>query len=68
MVIIRYDDGSGTPADIEPIDQEFEYVSRGDYWLIKVGVADGQNLMKMIPNHRIFEIEGLRAEIREPRP
>lgn len=68
MATIRYDDGTDSPAELEPVDDEFEYVHRGDYWLIKVGVEDGENLMKMIPNHRIFDIEGLRAEIRSPRP
>lgn len=68
MVTIRYDDGTGKPAEVDPIDGEFEYVPRGDYWLIKVGVEADENLMKMIPNHRVFDIEGLRAEIRRPRP
>lgn len=68
MVTIRYDDGTGTPAEVEPDGGEFEYVKRGDYWLIKVGIEEDQNLMKMIPNHRVFDIEGLRADIRPPRP
>lgn len=68
MVTLRYDDGTETPAELKPVDQEFEYVPRGDYWLIKVGVVDGKNIMKIIPNHRIFDIDGLSAEIRHPRP
>jgi hypothetical protein len=68
MVRIRYDDGTGDPAIVEPLDEEFEFVSRGAYWLVKVGVEDGENLMKVIPDHRVYDIEGLRAEIRPARP
>ena len=64
MVTIRYDAGEAEPAEIEPMDNTFRYVADGDYVTIKVGETENEDVVKWIPNERIYEIQGLRSRIR----
>ena len=65
MVTFRYDGGEGVPTEIQPMDNQFRYVADGNYWEIKVDETEEGDLMKWLPNDRIFEIEGLRSRIRQ---
>lgn len=68
MVTFRYDAGNSEPVELEPVDHEFEYVAAGGYWAIKVEETDDGDLVKWIPNERVYEIEGLRPKISHRRP
>jgi hypothetical protein len=68
MVTIVYDAGGAERAEIEPVDNDFEYVAAGDYWAVTVDTDDDHELVKWIPHSRIYEIEGARERIHPKRP
>lgn len=68
MVTIRYETGEGEPAEIEPLDNEFEYVPEGGFWAVVVDSDDDDEIVKWIPGSRLYEIQGKRSRIREKRP
>lgn len=68
MVTFRYEVGDGRQTEIEPVDNEFEYLESIDMWSVKVGQTASDDEVILIPKDRIYEIEGRQSRIRPTRP